>query len=143
MVSHRSFPVSSFPIYRLSGADLWESRREQSAEVPRRAEVIHLYGVDVMSTEEVLVYFRDYSPLRIEWIDDSSCNVIFSSEAAAKRAIVSHGQPFKAGEAPELQGRVYSTLARPRSRTTCSSARVKPVASRLIVKCSEPFLTGT
>lgn len=58
-----------------------------------------------MSTKEVLQYFSEYSPQNVEWIDDSSCNVIFLDEYTAKRAIVSLGQPFKAGEAPELQGK--------------------------------------
>lgn len=98
-----SSPVSS-PSFLQLLVDLWEARKEQSAEVPRRPEAIHLYGVDVMSTAEVMQYFTEYHPKRVEWIDDSSCNVTFSDTLSAKRAIVSMGQPFKAGEAPELAG---------------------------------------
>ena len=34
-------------------ADLLEQKREVSAEVPRRQEAIHLYGVDLLNTKEV------------------------------------------------------------------------------------------
>ena len=84
---------------------MWEARRDQGTEVERRTDTIHLYGVDLMSTKDIYAYFSEHAPVRVEWIDDSSCNVVFESEANAKRVIVSHGQPFQAGEAPELQGK--------------------------------------
>jgi hypothetical protein len=45
-------------------------------DVERRLEAIYLYGVDVMSTREVLSYFTEYGPVFVEWLDDSSCELM-------------------------------------------------------------------
>ncbi len=62
-------PPGRFPVL----ADLFEARREVASSVARRATAIYLYGVDVMSTKEVLSYFGEYGPVFVEWLDDSSC----------------------------------------------------------------------
>ena len=54
-------------------ADLLEERKNVAPTVPRRDEAIHIYGVDVLSTGDVLKYFADYGPQAVEWINDSSC----------------------------------------------------------------------
>ena len=38
-----------------------------------RLNVIHISGVDEMSTQHVFHYFAEFAPTAIEWIDDSSC----------------------------------------------------------------------
>jgi hypothetical protein len=38
-----------------------------------RPEAVHIRGTEDMSTQDVFVYFKDYAPGNIEWIDDSSC----------------------------------------------------------------------
>lgn len=81
-----------------------EERKEHGAAVERRPDGIYLYGVDRLSTKEVLQYFADYGPTFVEWIDDSSCVVAFGDQFSAKRAIVGRGQPLGPGEAPDLQG---------------------------------------
>ena len=85
-------------------ADLLEERKDPEAAVPRRPEAIHLYGVDVLSTAECLAYFGDYGPTHVEWIDDSSCNVVFADKHSAKRAMVAMGNPLPPGDAPHQQG---------------------------------------
>ncbi|KAF9206786.1 hypothetical protein BGZ49_001837 [Haplosporangium sp. Z 27] len=52
-----------------------------------RLEAVHLYGTDEMSTKDVLKYFDAYGPSHVEWIDDSSCNVVFPDQFSAKRAL--------------------------------------------------------
>ncbi|KAF9193240.1 hypothetical protein BGZ50_007638 [Haplosporangium sp. Z 11] len=52
-----------------------------------RLEAVHLYGTDEMSTKDVLKYFEAYGPSHVEWIDDSSCNVVFKDNFSAKRAL--------------------------------------------------------
>ncbi|KAI7821165.1 hypothetical protein BC939DRAFT_455977 [Gamsiella multidivaricata] len=52
-----------------------------------RLEAVHLYGTDEMSTKDVLKYFEAYGPSHVEWIDDSSCNIIFPDQFSAKRAL--------------------------------------------------------
>lgn len=54
-------------------ADLYETRREVGMDIERRRDTIHLYGVDVMSTDDVYKYFEEYGPTFVEWINDSSC----------------------------------------------------------------------
>lgn len=41
-------------------ADLFEERLDPSAAVPRRPEAVHIYGVDLLSTGDILKYFADY-----------------------------------------------------------------------------------
>lgn len=53
--------------------DLFEERREAAPDAERRPEAIYVYGVDVMSTKDLLTYFGDYGPTFVEWINDSSC----------------------------------------------------------------------
>ena len=57
-----------------------------------------------MSTKECLQYFGEYGPKNVEWIDDSSCNVVFRDDTSAKRAIFGMGKPIPTGSAPEQQG---------------------------------------
>ncbi|KAI1468950.1 uncharacterized protein F4812DRAFT_425287 [Daldinia caldariorum] len=52
---------------------------------------VHITGLDVMNPEEVKTYVAEHFPEepleRIEWIDDSSANLLFSSESVAPRAL--------------------------------------------------------
>ncbi|KAI0898143.1 hypothetical protein F4806DRAFT_461278 [Annulohypoxylon nitens] len=54
---------------------------------------IHIRGLDVMNPDDVKSYvaehFPDESLRRIEWIDDSSANLLFSSDSVAARALSS------------------------------------------------------
>uniref|UniRef100_A0A3B3ZH41 Nuclear cap-binding protein subunit 3 n=1 Tax=Periophthalmus magnuspinnatus TaxID=409849 RepID=A0A3B3ZH41_9GOBI len=57
--------------------------------IPRvRLEALHMSGVDDMSTQDVFGYFREYPPAHIEWIDDTSCNVVWLDEDTCVRALV-------------------------------------------------------
>ncbi|KAI3374051.1 hypothetical protein L3Q82_022617, partial [Scortum barcoo] len=57
--------------------------------IPRlRLEAIHLTGVDDMSTQDVFGYFKEYPPAHIEWIDDTSCNVVWLDDNTSIRALV-------------------------------------------------------
>ncbi|XP_072099486.1 nuclear cap-binding protein subunit 3 isoform X2 [Mobula birostris] len=53
-----------------------------------RLEALHVIGVDEMSTEEIFAYFKEYPPSSIEWIDDSSCNVVWLDDVTAARAMI-------------------------------------------------------
>ena len=56
-----------------------------------------------------------YGPTFVEWINDSSCNVLFADQQAAKRAVFGMGAPLPPEDIPEGQ-------------STCCS-RVVPVLS--------------
>lgn len=83
------------------GADLYEERKEAPAEVERRPEAVYVYGVDLLSTRDLLEYFGDYGPKYIEWLNDSSANVIFREEETAKRAMAGLGEPMAGNDVPE------------------------------------------
>jgi len=88
-------------------ADLLEARMEAAAEVARRPDAVHLYGVDLLSTAECLGYFEGYGPTCVEWLDDSSCNVLFGDAGSAARAIAGRGRPLPPdadGAAPDHAG---------------------------------------
>ncbi|CAL8462820.1 g2354 [Coccomyxa elongata] len=89
----------------LMDIDVLEERKEHGWDIPRRPEAIHLYGVDCMSTADCLSYFSDYGPTFVEWIDDSSCNVLFEDDYTAKRALVGRGKPLPPDNtAPDTAG---------------------------------------
>ncbi|KAI8958524.1 hypothetical protein F5Y11DRAFT_34463 [Daldinia sp. FL1419] len=54
---------------------------------------VHIRGLDVMNPEEVKAYVAEHFPEvpmeRIEWIDDSSANLLFGSGSVATRALIS------------------------------------------------------
>lgn len=51
---------------------------------------MHIRGVDTLHTDDIKAWVRAHYGLvdRVEWIDDSSANLIFSSESSAREAIV-------------------------------------------------------
>ncbi|XP_075417286.1 nuclear cap-binding protein subunit 3 [Tenrec ecaudatus] len=53
-----------------------------------RLETVYLCGVDEMSTQDIFSYFREYPPAHIEWLDDTSCNVVWLDEMTATRALI-------------------------------------------------------
>eukprot|EP00930_Biecheleria_cincta_P027270 TRINITY_DN19153_c0_g1_i1.p1 TRINITY_DN19153_c0_g1~~TRINITY_DN19153_c0_g1_i1.p1 ORF type:complete len:620 (-),score=114.13 TRINITY_DN19153_c0_g1_i1:314-2173(-) len=62
-------------------------RRENNSFAPKRPEVLHCYGVDFLATKEVLEVFNAWQPAEVEWLDDSSCNVVFGSEETAQQVV--------------------------------------------------------
>lgn len=78
----------------LMDVDLYEERKDAPVEVERRPNAIHVYGVDLLSTSDILKYFADYGPTYVEWINDSSANVLFGDEGTAARALVGLGKPL-------------------------------------------------
>ncbi|XP_038060835.1 nuclear cap-binding protein subunit 3-like [Patiria miniata] len=58
-----------------------------------RLEALFLSGVDEMSTQDVFNYFKDYDPSSVEWINDTSCNVVWLDPHSAARALFNMSQP--------------------------------------------------
>ncbi|XP_068600815.1 nuclear cap-binding protein subunit 3 isoform X2 [Brachionichthys hirsutus] len=70
-----------------------------------RMEAIHVAGVDYMSTQDVFGYFKEYPPAHIEWIDDTSCNVVWLDDNTSIRALVNGSRmPDAEPVATELEG---------------------------------------
>ncbi|KAK6190495.1 hypothetical protein SNE40_002355 [Patella caerulea] len=59
-----------------------------------RLEAIHIRGTDEMSTQDLFKYFGEFAPGRIEWIDDSSCNVVWFDPMTAARAMLSLSRDY-------------------------------------------------
>ncbi|XP_030216247.1 nuclear cap-binding protein subunit 3 isoform X1 [Gadus morhua] len=53
-----------------------------------RLEAIYMIGVDDMSTQDIFGYFREYPPAHIEWIDDTSCNVVWLDDVTSFRVLI-------------------------------------------------------
>lgn len=53
-----------------------------------RLEALHMTGVDDMSTQDIFGYFKEYPPAHIEWIDDTSCNVVWLDDITSTRALI-------------------------------------------------------
>ncbi len=68
--------------------DFLEPRKDAAPDAPIRPDCVHLYGVDTMSTGDCMGYFGEYGPVFCEWINDSSCNIVFADAFTAKRAMV-------------------------------------------------------
>ncbi|XP_030847585.1 nuclear cap-binding protein subunit 3-like isoform X3 [Strongylocentrotus purpuratus] len=68
---------------------------------PVRFEALHLIGVDDMSTQDIFSYFQSYDPSSIEWINDTSCNIVWMDPHSAARALLGMSKPregyFKLG----------------------------------------------
>lgn len=52
-----------------------------------RQDTLHVYGVDFLSTDKVLRYFSKFNANKVEWLDDSSCNVVFENEDYVSKAV--------------------------------------------------------
>lgn len=59
-----------------------------------KENVWYLFGVDYMSNEKIRHYFTINPHFKIEWINDSSCTIIFDSKEEALEAIL----PCRKGE---------------------------------------------
>ncbi|OKL59429.1 hypothetical protein UA08_05065 [Talaromyces atroroseus] len=59
-------------------------------------EKVHVRGVDELTTDDIKRFatdhFPDETPSRVEWIDDTSANVVYSSEEVGLRALTAFTQ---------------------------------------------------
>ncbi|XP_030637301.1 nuclear cap-binding protein subunit 3 isoform X2 [Chanos chanos] len=74
-------------------------REVMKKAIPKvRLEALHLCGVDDMSTQDVFGYFKEYPPAHIEWIDDTSCNVVWLDDVTSTRALINMSHMTEQGE---------------------------------------------
>jgi len=64
-----------------------DPRVEIDENVPLRLEALHVYGTEGMSTTDVFRFFYSCDPVCIEWINASSCNIIFRDKDSCARAL--------------------------------------------------------
>lgn len=64
-----------------------ETKRDVALGEDGREEALHLFGVDMLRTNDIMRYFREYGPSWVEWLNDSSCNVVFEDAFSMRRAL--------------------------------------------------------
>jgi len=67
-----------------------ETRVDKADPEDIRPEAVHIRGVDNLSTDDIKLYLNQLFPeedFKIEWIDDTSLNVVYSSAEIATSAI--------------------------------------------------------
>lgn len=52
-----------------------------------RPEALYIHGVDKMSTEDIFSFCGSTYPSHIEWINDISCNIVWTNELQAAKAL--------------------------------------------------------
>lgn len=64
-----------------------QNDNEATSIVPTK---LHVRGLDTLHTDDIKAYVKShFGPLeKVEWIDDTSANIVFASESTAREAIV-------------------------------------------------------
>jgi hypothetical protein len=83
---------------------IMEPRIEASPVSGPRPDALHVYGVDLLSTGDILAHFNAYGATYVEWLNDSSCNVCFPDMFTVKRVIVQMGEALTEEEQSEAGG---------------------------------------
>lgn len=76
-----------------------ELRNEVAPGAKFRQDSVHVYGLDFLKTGHMEEIFGQFNHRYIEWINDSSANVVFRDAASARKALESLSYP-KAGDDP-------------------------------------------
>ena len=69
---------------------LWEKRRDAAVGEVERSEAVHIFGTDKMGTADLFRLFMGKGPeepAHVEWVNDSSANVVFASGEGAAAAL--------------------------------------------------------
>ena len=77
--------MERFEVPRDKEVDYWEKYMEPSGDI--RKDTLYLYGVDYLNTKKILEYFNYFNPGKVEWLNDTSCNVVFPSDDNALEAL--------------------------------------------------------
>ncbi|KAL0018055.1 hypothetical protein WJX77_003983 [Trebouxia sp. C0004] len=91
-------------IFEAEAADQAEQRRQTAMTAERRPDSVHLFGVDLMSTADCLHFFTDFAPVSVDWLNDTSCNVVFRDGDSAMKAIQALGTSVTPEEGPDGLG---------------------------------------
>jgi len=75
------------------------------SEIPKgavkyRQDAVHVYGLDFLKTEHMNEIFSQFDHRFIEWINDSSANIVFRNKDSATKALESLTYPKEASDAP-------------------------------------------
>jgi hypothetical protein len=65
--------------------EYWEKYQDPKGEVKK--DSLYIYGVDYLSTKKIMEYFHYFTPSKVIWLNDTSCNVVFPSDEYALNAL--------------------------------------------------------
>lgn len=105
-----------------------------------RLNTVHMRGVDEMSTGDIFQYFDGYAPTNIEWIDDTSCNVLWSDREGAGRALLARSQlaaGFVQGQLPVDKQVKAKKLAKDAKQASKKEKSIKSKAEKEKAKNKE------
>jgi len=63
-----------------------------------RKEALHIFGVDFFSEKEISDFFGEFNPVKIEWINDSSCNLIFTTHDDASNGLFAKSEVIEGSD---------------------------------------------
>lgn len=126
--SIQNLPVKSDPL---------ERRRDVAVGELPRDNVLHVFGVDDMSTRDILSHFRPYGPSWCEWLNDSSVNVAFEDAFTLKRVLTRPATAKVSTDAPE--DRMEDSEG---AGTSIAVAGEGSLAEELQWRPTEPFTRG-
>lgn len=69
----------------ISGRLLERARGLEASEKIRECG-LHIFGVDMLDSKDVMRWMREWGPSWVEWVNDSSCNIIFEDHESTVRA---------------------------------------------------------
>ncbi|KAL5972094.1 Nuclear cap-binding protein subunit 3, partial [Taenia solium] len=75
-----------------------------------RMDTLHVWGTHDLSTKDLLDWLEEYNPKGVEWIDDSSCNILMQSENIVLRVLNKLAEPFDRRIALAAMAAVVSTM---------------------------------
>eukprot|EP00466_Bigelowiella_natans_P003576 jgi/Bigna1/87732/estExt_fgenesh1_pg.C_230153 len=76
----------------------YETPNEPEIGAPEdyRYDTVHLYGItSTMSTKTIFQYFSGMGATKVEWLNDSACNVVFVDSFSCKRALSCLSMPLE------------------------------------------------
>ncbi|XP_050022736.1 uncharacterized protein [Dermacentor andersoni] len=117
-----AYMVQYAELYRSLGVD---PRRPGGT----RLNAVHVRGVTDMATDDVLEYFKDYSPASVDWINDYACNVVWQQNQDAARALEELSRPLlvkpkvrEGHDSPTLESKPPPICVSPLNRTELTTA---------------------
>ncbi|CAH0484719.1 unnamed protein product [Peronospora farinosa] len=90
-------PTGLHPASAKVGRERWDAKAaEDGHAVAFRDDALHMYSLDdkfqQVRTSDVMEYFVGYGPAYVEWLNDSSCTIVFQDNFTASRALIALGQ---------------------------------------------------
>ncbi|XP_067936197.1 nuclear cap-binding protein subunit 3-like [Watersipora subatra] len=106
-----------------------EDDLERTGERQIRRDTIVLRGVDHLNTQDIFKYLAKYPPQNLEWIDDSSCNLVYGTIADANRTLIAMSEPINTSLVPLKPIGRQSSLTKPGSIQPATSAQTGCMAA--------------